>query len=305
MTAVSPRRIWTGSLIVATPCLRRRSISCSLWIRGPRLRTVSPSSRASSTMSTARSTPKQNPYSSASKTCIVCRSCSIFLILFPLEQVITQPKFYQMPLTNETSPLSCRFLTATEFKSIHKTFVSAFSDYVVKFELTERQFQNHVTLNAVDLEKSVGCTVGGELAGVSLNGFGVWEGRRTVYDAGTGVLPRFRRRGVSRAMFEWMIPMFTGEGYQQVLLEVIRRNEPAVKLYEQLGFRTTRELLLLESERPVTMDHPISDDIEIREIHRHESIPFTLFWDGRPSWQNSVEAVERSLKVKRLFGAFE
>ena len=209
-----------------------------------------------------------------------------------------------MPLPNETSRLSCRFLTAKEFKSIHNTFVSAFSDYVVKFELTERQFQNHVTLNAVELEKSVGCTVGGELAGVSLNGFGVWEGRRTVYDAGTGVLPQFRRRGISRAMFEWMIPMFAGEGYQQFLLEVIRRNEPAVKLYEQLGFRTTRELLLLESERPVTMDRPIPDDIEIREIHRHESIPFTLFWDGRPSWQNSVEAVERSLKVKRLFGAF-
>src|SRR5688572_23745134 len=210
-----------------------------------------------------------------------------------------------MPLTNETSPLSCRFLTATEFKSIHKTFVSAFSDYVVKFELTERQFQNHVTLNAVDLEKSVGCMIDGELAGVSLNGFGVWEGRRTVYDAGTGVLPQYRRRGVSRAMFEWMIPMFTGEGYQQFLLEVIRRNEPAVKLYEQLGFRTTRELLLLESERPVTMDHPVSDDIEMRESNGHETIPFTLFWDGRPSWQNSVEAVERSLKVKRLFGAFE
>src|SRR5215217_2638657 len=37
---------------------------------GPSVLTVSPSSTTSSTISTARSTPKQNPYSSASKTSI-------------------------------------------------------------------------------------------------------------------------------------------------------------------------------------------------------------------------------------------
>jgi ribosomal protein S18 acetylase RimI-like enzyme len=209
-----------------------------------------------------------------------------------------------MPLTNETSRLSCRFLSADEFASVHKTFVAAFADYVVKFELTERQFQNHLTLNAVDLAKSAGCVAGGELVGVSLNGFGVWEGRRTVYDAGTGVLPEYRRRGASRAMFDWMLPMFAGEGYQQVLLEVITHNKPAVRLYEQLGFQTTRELLLLEAQTVGETRHAAPEGIEIREIHRHENISFEDFWDGKPSWQNSVDAVERSLQVKRLFGAF-
>ena len=70
MTAVSPRPIWTGSLIAVTPSWASRCISCLLWISGPRLRTVSPAETASSTISTARSTPKQNPYSSASSTCI-------------------------------------------------------------------------------------------------------------------------------------------------------------------------------------------------------------------------------------------
>ena len=62
-----------------------------------------------------------------------------------------------MGQTNENSHFECRFLRADQFSAIHKTFVSGFADYIIKFELSERQFQNHITLNAVDLERSAGC----------------------------------------------------------------------------------------------------------------------------------------------------
>src|SRR4030095_13446980 len=158
-----------------------------------------------------------------------------------------------------------------------------FADYIIKFELTERQFKNHITLNAVDLDRSAGCFDANRPVGLSLNGFGTWEGKPTVYDAGTTVLPEYRRRGVSRAMFDWMIPMFAAEGFEQFLLEVITNNVPAVRLYEQLGFHRTRELLLLEAEPTIALNGQPAADIEIREIHRHENIPFEHFWDGKPS----------------------
>jgi ribosomal protein S18 acetylase RimI-like enzyme len=209
-----------------------------------------------------------------------------------------------MPQTNENSRLECRFLSVRHFAAIHKTFLEGFADYIIKFELSERQFQNHITLNAVDLDRSAGCFDADRPVGVSLNGFGEWEGKATVYDAGTTVIPEYRRRGASRAMFDWMIPMFAGEGYKQFLLEVITHNDPAVRLYEQLGFRRTRELLLLEADPAVLLERPSPAEIEIREIHRHEDIPFALFWDGKPSWQNSLAAIERSIQMKRLLGAF-
>lgn len=209
-----------------------------------------------------------------------------------------------MPQTNENSRLDCRFLSARQFTAIHKTFLEGFADYIIKFELSERQFQNHITLNGVDLNRSAGCFDADRPVGVSLNGFGDWEGKATVYDAGTTVIPEYRRRGASRAMFDWMIPMFAEEGYKQFLLEVITQNDPAVSLYEKLGFRRTRELLLLEADPTVSLERPSPGEIEIREIHRHEDIPFALFWDGKPSWQNSLAAVERSIQMKRLLGAF-
>ncbi|HEX6124480.1 MAG TPA: GNAT family N-acetyltransferase [Pyrinomonadaceae bacterium] len=210
-----------------------------------------------------------------------------------------------MHMTNETSRPECRFLRASDFDAIHKAFIDGFSDYIVKFELTPRQFQNHIRLNAVDLERSAGCFEGGRLVGLSLNGFGDWDEKPTVYDAGTAVLPESRRQGISRAMFQWMIPQFKDDGFQQFLLEVISHNKPALRLYEQLGFERTRELLLLEATTLIGPERGLPDGIEIREIHRHETIPFASFWDGMPSWQNSLEAVERSMKMKRVFGAFE
>lgn len=209
-----------------------------------------------------------------------------------------------MARTNKTSHFECRFLADNELNLAHKTFISAFADYVIEFQLSQRQFRNHMILNAVDLSRSVGCILDGRLIGLSLNGFGDWEGKRTVYDAGTGVLPEFRRRGASRAMFDWMIPQFAAEGHEQFLLEVVTENEPAVNLYKKLGFYITRELLLLEAEHIHGTDHTLPEGFEIREMHRHENIPYALFWDGKPSWQNSIEAVERSLYAKRVLGAF-
>ena len=209
-----------------------------------------------------------------------------------------------MRATNENSRFECRFLSAEQLAAIHKTFLAGFSDYIIKFELSERQFQNHITLNAVDLDRSAGCFADGRPVGLSLNGFGTWEGKPTIYDAGTAVVPEYRRQGISRSMFEWMIPMFEKQGFEQFLLEVITHNKPAVRLYEQLGFRRERELLLLEADPSIRLQHPVGDDIEIREIHRHENIPYASFWDGKPSWQNSLEAVERSVQMKRVFGAF-
>jgi ribosomal protein S18 acetylase RimI-like enzyme len=210
-----------------------------------------------------------------------------------------------MPGTSQTSHLSCRFLDEGHFDLLHKKFVEAFSDYVRPFQLSDTQFRNHLTINAVDLNWSVGCFDGAELVGLSLNGFGEWEGRRTVYDAGTGVVPLYRRRGVSEAMFEMMLPVLAERGYEQVLLEVVTINDPAVNLYKKLGFRVVRELLLMEASGPVRSKlNGSAAAVEICEIPAIDALGTSRFWDGRPSWQNTNDAIERSQKMKKTLGAF-
>jgi len=209
-----------------------------------------------------------------------------------------------MDLGNETPSFECRFLDESYFELLLEKFLTAFSDYAHRFDFDSARFRNHINLNAIDLDRSVGCFEGGEMVGFSLNGFGIWEGKRTVYDAGTGVIPEMRRRGASEAMFDLMIPAFRANGLEQFLLEVITENQPAVNLYKKLGFQIQRELLFLEAPSELAPDPETNRDAEVRRISAHELVSMTAGWDGKPSWQNSNEAVKRSEALKTILGAF-
>lgn len=205
---------------------------------------------------------------------------------------------------NETPARTCRFLNDYDFQKLYEAFIEAFSDYVIPFALTETQFHNHINLNGVDLNRSVGCFEGEHLIGFSLNGFGQWDNKTTVYDAGTAVIHDFRRQGISSAMFDIMTSKFQQEHVEQWLLEVITTNTAAVNLYRKLGFRAIRELAVLQFDGQVTAPKEISQDLEIRDIDNPDWNLLTTFWDGKTSWQNSVAAIERSRQMKRIVGAY-
>lgn len=209
-----------------------------------------------------------------------------------------------MDTLNETASRECRFLSEGDFDALYETFSEAFSDYVFPFALTETQFRNHINLNAVDISRTAGFFDRGKLVGFSLNGFGKWEGRETVYDAGTGVIPSARRQGVSQAMFEMMLPRFKENGIEQCLLEVIATNSAAITLYEKLGFEPVRKLALLQCDGDVNTPDLSARDVIIDQITEPDWKLLSTFWDGKPSWQNSIEAVERSFGLKRMLGAF-
>jgi ribosomal protein S18 acetylase RimI-like enzyme len=205
---------------------------------------------------------------------------------------------------NETHAFECRFLDESYFEILLSKFSAAFSDYALPFELDLVRFRNHINLNAIDLNRSVGCFGGGELIGFSLNGFGLWKGKETVYDAGTGVIPSRRRRGASEAMFDFMIPIFKEARAEQILLEVITHNTPAVSLYKKLGFEISRELMFMEAPAALHEGTQPNTEIEIRPMTAAEIVPLSILWHAEPSWQNSNEAVARSESIKTILGAF-
>lgn len=61
-----------------------------------------------------------------------------------------------------------------------------------------------------------------------------------------GVVPQRRRRGVGRALTGWALEAAKQAHAEQMILAVDARNEPALAMYEQLGFQRTedREVLL-------------------------------------------------------------
>ena len=82
---------------------------------------------------------------------------------------------------NKTLYIDCRYLTENDFSALHQTFLEAFSDYLVPFQLSEEQLINHIRQNSVDPEQR-GAFSEAKIVGVPLNGFGDRNGKKTVYD---------------------------------------------------------------------------------------------------------------------------
>lgn len=207
-------------------------------------------------------------------------------------------------MRNQTASRQCRFLREAHLDQLFETFNAAFSDYVLPSTLTETQFRQHLDTNAVDVCRSVGCFEDDKMIGFSLNGFDEWNGLKTVYDAGTGVIRDKRRQGISTAMFDLMLPVFKTDGVEQFLLEVITTNEPAVTFYKKLGFEIRRELALFKSENFENPDEQTGERFDLREMSEANWPLFESFWDARPSWQNSPASIGRVPDSKRIVGAF-
>jgi ribosomal protein S18 acetylase RimI-like enzyme len=189
--------------------------------------------------------------------------------------------------------MNYRFLTEADLPQMYATFLEAFADYFVQMAMSEAQFVEHTTNNGVRYDCSVGAFDGDKMVGILLNGIDLWQAVLTAYDAGTGVIPAYRGQGVAGAMLEFALPTLREREVKQCLLEVIRENEAAIKVYRRLGFVETRPLECIRLAPEVELPHKWPDGLEI-EIHTAPDWEeFKYFWDWYPAWQNSIESIER------------
>ncbi|MDX5444103.1 MAG: GNAT family N-acetyltransferase [Hymenobacteraceae bacterium] len=196
-----------------------------------------------------------------------------------------------------------RFLTPEEKTQLYRTFSQAFSDYIIKLQLTEEQFYHKLQREGVELVLTGGAFQSKVLSGFILSGTGNWNNKNTAYNAGTGVVPAARRKGVASNLYQYMLPVLKQNGIEQCLLEVIQQNNKAFELYLKLGFDVVREL---DSFR-------VAKDVLTGAVNKAATIRFTAspdwhvykqFWQTSPSWQNMPESVARASEKTAIAEAF-
>ena len=109
-------------------------------------------------------------------------------------------------------------------------FTRGYEGYFVPMHFDEPTLRYMVEAWDIDLSRSRVAPDAG-LANLAIRGDRAWIG-------GIAVVPEQRRGGVGRALMEAVLALAPST----VLLEVIEANEPAIKLYESLGFEKTRVL---------------------------------------------------------------
>lgn len=198
------------------------------------------------------------------------------------------------------------FLRSDQFPQVHRTFLAAFADY--SLDMSYLQLENHwqrMVKNGVILEHSVGVFAGERMVGFTLLGFDVWRGEAAAFDAGTGLVPEVRGRGLAGAMFDFLRPRLRELGVKWFVLEVLQNNEAAIKAYTRNGFSILRgltclELPIAEYRRPAA----IHREVEVLPLSRREVHSFGRFFDTPPSWETSLSAVARVPDTIHCWGAF-
>jgi ribosomal protein S18 acetylase RimI-like enzyme len=109
-------------------------------------------------------------------------------------------------------------------------FQAGYEGYFVPVHVDESTMRFMVDAWDIDLSRSR-VVEGMGVCNLGVRGDHGWIG-------GLGVVPGARRQGVGRALMEAVLEVAP----PTVSLEVIEENEPAIRLYEQLGFETTRLL---------------------------------------------------------------
>jgi ribosomal protein S18 acetylase RimI-like enzyme len=140
-------------------------------------------------------------------------------------------------------------------------FTAAYEGYFVPFHVDEARLAHMIDAFDLDLGRSLVAWQGEErvgLANLGLRGERTWLG-------GVGVVKAERRRGIGEQLTRALLDQARDAGARLMLLEVIVENEPAIALYEKLGFRKTRLLEVLTLDRA---EGGTADEVDLAEARR-------------------------------------
>jgi GNAT superfamily N-acetyltransferase len=186
--------------------------------------------------------------------------------------------------------IPARSLSLSELTAL---FNAAYSDYLVPLAMDENAFRRHLADNDIDLEVSRVAMAPGPVAFALIGRRG-----REAWVGGMGTVPECRRRGLGERTLIEALRAAMRDGAETAWLEVLERNQPAISLYQQLGFEVIRRLIVCSLHDP---EPPQSDwrsmPVEDARIWIAQHRP------GREPWQRDDPVLTRMTESGRALGA--
>lgn len=197
----------------------------------------------------------------------------------------------QKPSTN----IGFNNLSSVKTVDLVNTFNLAFSDYFIKFELTESSLKTKLSSEKVDLNYSIGAFDNEKLVAFILHGVDIVDGEKILYNAGTGVIPSHRGNGLTKKMYKYLFKNLTKLEVNTILLEAISENIQATRSYQKVGFKINRELTCL-SGKDIKIKEA-NKSISTKKVNDWDLSVFKNFMDFLPTWQNAFHILNQKNNV--------
>lgn len=193
-----------------------------------------------------------------------------------------------------------RTLQNRTISELVKVFNQSFADYILPFQLTEEDFKTKLISENIALNNSVGAVVDDDIVGFILIGTDRMNDKFVAYNAGTGVIPKYRGNNLTAKMLNFLSHFLINKNIHRQQLEVLTENKFALKVYQKNGFQIQRKLSCYKG---IVNENQLSESITIKEIPFSEIITLENYSNQIPAFQNSLNAVQRALDIHIIYGA--
>jgi GNAT superfamily N-acetyltransferase len=180
-----------------------------------------------------------------------------------------------------------RFVPASlvSLEEYAEAFTAGFSGYYMPLTLDAARLARKVRVEQCDLQHSLIAYEGDRHAGaavLAIRGYEGWVG-------GFGVVPELRGQGVGRLLMEALLESARAARLRRLSLEVLSQNVAARRLYEAVGMRTAREMLVLERGTVGDAGPPALEGRALEEAPREELLShFVRLHPIAPAWQRDL-----------------
>lgn len=169
------------------------------------------------------------------------------------------------------------------------------ADYMIPMQMNPAGLAEYIKTYDIDLDHSLVASENGTFHGIAM--LGVRADRTWI--TRLGVIPSARRSGVGEVLSRGLLEQSYSLGIKFTMLEVIKTNAPARRLFLKLGFYEVGELLILGrslSRQPVK---PVPADT--RRLERSEALGLINLDRGTQPWTNQAESVRHAGEISGLY----
>lgn len=196
-----------------------------------------------------------------------------------------------------------RSMAHTSFDAIYECYLNAFKGY--PFQWTQEALYKTIQRRGYEPSLSFGAFYDKKLVSFTLNGIGLFHGKQTAYDTGTGTMEEHRGQGLASGIFEYSLPYLKSSGIKQYLLEVLEENKTAFSIYKKQGFEVSRTFDCFRVNSKEWFLHAKEvERISLNEIDFSLQPKMESMFEGILSWQNSFESLRRNARDFKVIGAF-
>jgi ribosomal protein S18 acetylase RimI-like enzyme len=192
-------------------------------------------------------------------------------------------------------------LSSTSIAELVQVFNASFKDYFLPIEFTDETLSNKIKSENIFLDYSVGVSINNQLVAFILTGIDSEDNKMLSYNAGTGVIPEFRGQHLPQLMYDFLLPLVNKNNIKKHVLEVITQNQKAIKIYQTIGYQITKKVVCFKGI--ITQPKP-PFAYQIFEFDFVSKTTVSLFWNHKPTYQNTLSCINRNKNEHTFLGVF-